>query len=300
MVLKELNNNAARMKPFSNTLMIDPSILAEYANETVTVHNKIEPGVLLISHPMKIDMGFDRSVILICSHANQSLTGKASKKKKTVATIGLVVGHSQQEKSQTQPEKPKTIAIETKFGAIVITEDIFKKSEHYDQFHVSKLQTENIKTLHVGGPVKGVSAIFKQAERPDLIPIYSEMAPPQEVENFENTEKMISKGIVPIGQDYFWGKGQTVIQSIDSLIKEGKVKERDTVLYSGSVSWAATKLREQIDNGMYIMVKCSRNFILDFAKRPDVSENDVWNLVMSKLGGEYAHWTNFPKDTIKI
>jgi putative AlgH/UPF0301 family transcriptional regulator len=209
----------------------------------------------------------DRSVILVCGHKDSKL-----KKKKSV--VGLVMNS----KSKKQKREPLVKAFQSPFGDIPV---FFVERSAISQAFKDALTVKQVPVLsHIkmkqnGGPTRGFSALIKKTEQDPLSQ---------------------TKGVSPIGDEFYFAKGIPVLEVIDTLIKDGSVSEKDAIMYSGYISWIKEKLEEEIDNGSFIKIKCSEKLIWELTQREDTSPEDVWNFLVTKLGGEYKQWPILPKE----
>jgi putative AlgH/UPF0301 family transcriptional regulator len=245
----------------------------------VDLEVKIEPGTLLVAHPLLLGSVYERSVILICQHSDKLSRYSTSVNEPT--TIGLILNNYKQVPEE-KPLVPKQIGDITLPGGAVLPVyfpvPVQEKKETKSTF---KTNLKHLKSQQVNlGGVKSrgeASVIFKPRH-------FAEQD-----KNLDPREAR-SKGIIKIKDDLFWGPSK-YLEAVDSYIEEDKIQEWR--LYNGQTTWTVGQLKKEISMGCWTLVKCEDVFEL---LGKDTTNEHAWNKIMRNLGGEFASWQNFPTD----
>jgi putative AlgH/UPF0301 family transcriptional regulator len=279
MALKELNNNAFKAAKLDfQKPILRQELQGLFPNEVVEIAPNIRPGIFLVAHPLMEPGLFSRSVVLICKHSD-FIREKNFESRYKVATTGLVVNTAYDKKNMEQSKQNVRVQLGP-FGVIVVDPSYSQnltllREDESTKYLAQTNKLKQVRSMRYGGPVEGLSAIFKRTE------------------NILDEKEV--KGLVPVGKELFWGQGETV-QTIDNMMSQGRVPDSEVAVYKGMATWTPGQLENELRHGWWIKVSCSHNFIWDMANLPNVTNEDIWNMVMSKLGGEYASWVNFPRD----
>lgn len=85
----------------------------------------------------------------------------------------------------------------------------------------------------------------------------------------------------------YWG-GE--IEQIKDMIKLGQISTEDIRFYIGYSGWASDQLEGELKRNSWLVSNIRKNKLLH------TDPEELWNLSLAALGGEYSHWTNFPSD----
>ena len=85
----------------------------------------------------------------------------------------------------------------------------------------------------------------------------------------------------------YWG-GE--IEQIKDMIKLGQSSTEDIRFYIGYSGWASEQLEGELKRNSWLVSKIRKNKLLY------TDPEELWNLSLAALGGEYSHWANFPSD----
>ena len=85
----------------------------------------------------------------------------------------------------------------------------------------------------------------------------------------------------------YWG-GE--IEQIKEMIKLGQIEPDNIRFYIGYSGWASEQLDGELKRNSWLVSQLRPSKLLN--TRPE----ELWNLSLAALGGEYAHWTKFPAD----
>lgn len=93
-------------------------------------------------------------------------------------------------------------------------------------------------------------------------------------------------GGVEIKKGLFWGGD---FESIISLIDKGEIKSDDIKFFIGYSGWSEGQLTEEIEQNTWFVSPSDSNGV--FSK-----DENLWKIVIRKLGVKYAHVANFPEN----
>jgi putative transcriptional regulator len=85
----------------------------------------------------------------------------------------------------------------------------------------------------------------------------------------------------------YWGGD---IEQIKEMIQLGQIEPGNIRFYIGYSGWASEQLDGELKRNSWLVSHLRASKLLN--TKPE----DLWNLSLAALGGEYAHWANFPAD----
>ncbi len=117
--------------------------------------------------------------------------------------------------------------------------------------------------IYLGGPVKPES-LFYIHKRKDLI-----------------------KDSIPIKEDLYWGGD---FEDVKKQIKEKKITNKEIRFFIGYSGWAPDQLNKELQENSWFVISAQLEKLIK--KNP----NDLWSLLLKRMGEEYAIWSNYPTD----
>jgi len=85
----------------------------------------------------------------------------------------------------------------------------------------------------------------------------------------------------------YWG-GE--IDQIKDMIKLGQIEPDDIRFYIGYSGWASDQLDGELKRNSWLVSHIRANKLLN------TNPEELWDLTLASMGGDYSHWTNFPSD----
>lgn len=133
--------------------------------------------------------------------------------------------------------------------------------------------------LYFGGPVTPTlrNALFIRPE-----------AKAQLLDRFQ----LQDDGFINVSKDLFYGAAQS-LNKLEQYVRKGVIKATQVRKFQGCSEWSQHQLQEEIDNGLWVVVKCSD---INKVVNERGATIELWNKLLRKLGGEYAYWQNMPTD----
>lgn len=117
--------------------------------------------------------------------------------------------------------------------------------------------------VFVGGPVQN-NQIYYLHTVPELIP-----------NSFHIFDKL------------YWGGDFEILKE---LIKSERLGIDQIRFFAGYSGWSAGQLEDEIKENSWLVSFVEINELMS------VDNNDIWKKALSRLGGNFKHWANFPKD----
>ncbi|MEA3478116.1 MAG: YqgE/AlgH family protein [Bacteroidota bacterium] len=117
--------------------------------------------------------------------------------------------------------------------------------------------------LYLGGPVQSNNLFFIHTLG----------------EKIEGSEEII-KGI-------YWGGD---IEQIKDMIKLSMISPDEIRFYIGYSGWAGNQLDGELKKNSWLVSRIRAGKLLK------ANPEELWDMSIAAMGGEYAHWTNFPSD----
>ncbi len=117
--------------------------------------------------------------------------------------------------------------------------------------------------LYLGGPVQSNNLFFIHTLG----------------EKIEDSEEII-KGI-------YWGGD---IEQIKDMIKLSMISPDEIRFYIGYSGWAGDQLDGELKKNSWLVSRIRAGKLLK------ANPEELWDMSIAAMGGEYAHWTNFPSD----
>lgn len=92
-----------------------------------------------------------------------------------------------------------------------------------------------------------------------------------------------------IANGIYWGGD---FGQLTQMLKEGNILPGEVRFFSGYSGWEAGQLNRELEENTWMVgdIRCEDVF--------ELPNEQIWENSMSKLGGRYRIWANFPKDPI--
>lgn len=117
--------------------------------------------------------------------------------------------------------------------------------------------------VFIGGPVQN-NQIYYLHTVPELIP-----------NSFQVTDNL------------YWGGDFAILKELISL---KKIEVHQVRFFAGYSGWSAGQLEDEIKENSWLVSS------IDLEQIMSVDNTDIWKESLSKLGGNFKVWANFPKD----
>lgn len=117
--------------------------------------------------------------------------------------------------------------------------------------------------VFVGGPVQNKQVYYLHTV-PELIP-----------------------NSVPVLDNLYWGGDFEIVKE---LINLKRIKVDQIRFFAGYSGWSAGQLEDEIKENSWLVSS------LDLNELMSVDNADIWKKALSRLGGNFRLWANFPKD----
>lgn len=94
-------------------------------------------------------------------------------------------------------------------------------------------------------------------------------------------------GSLPITEHLYLGGD---FEQLKVLAKTGQISDDDIRFFVGYSGWSGGQLRSELNNKSWFVTEADEPLLMD------TTHNDLWNMMVSRLGRDYAHLANVPDD----
>ena len=96
------------------------------------------------------------------------------------------------------------------------------------------------------------------------------------------------EGSIELTNGLYWNGS---FEQIKILIESGSVDEEDIKFFIGYSGWAEGQLREELDRqSWFVKPNATSNQVFD------LDADDLWKSILSRMGGKYKVFSNYPVD----
>ncbi len=90
-----------------------------------------------------------------------------------------------------------------------------------------------------------------------------------------------------IKDDIFWGGN---FEQLGELIKAGTIDPKNIKFFLGYSGWSTGQLDGELKENAWIVTPAKSQYIFD------ISDRELWKIVLSDLGGDYKQLVHYPED----